>query len=214
MNVKSVKYYPPLEEKINIGSHLLGLLLSVVGMVLLMVQAFKNGSLVYQLACTVYGLSMIALYAASSIYHSRKTPHIRIRMRVVDHAAIYLLIAGTYTPFMMITLSGTLGYSILAAAWGMALIGITIKIFYTGHFEVLSTALYLLMGWAIVFAIKPLAENLPAEGLFWLMAGGVAYTVGAILYAIKKIPFNHAIFHLFVLTGSICHFIAVYFYVL
>lgn len=214
MSPQRVKHYPPLEEKINIGSHLLGLVLSIVGLVLLMLQAFKYGSLVSQLACAVYGLSMIALYAASSIYHSRKIPHSRIKMRVIDHAAIYLLIAGTYTPFMMITLSGTLGYSILAAAWGMAIVGIVIKIFYTGHFEVLSTVLYILMGWAIVFAIKPLAASLAPAGLFWLLAGGVSYTVGAILYAIKQVPFNHAIFHVFVLLGSISHFISVYFYVL
>jgi hemolysin III len=214
MSPQTVKLYPPLEEKINIGSHLLGLVLSVVGTVLLMLQAFKYGNLVSQFAFVVYGLSMMALYAASSVYHSRKTPHIRIRMRVVDHAAIYLLIAGTYTPFMMVTLSGTLGYSILAAAWAMAIIGIVIKIFYTGHFEVLSTVLYILMGWAIVFAIKPLAANLAPAGLFWLLAGGVSYTVGAIIYAIKQVPFNHAIFHVFVLLGSISHFISVYFYVL
>ncbi len=214
MSPQTVKLYPPLEEKINIGSHLFGLVLSLLGTVLLMLQAFKHGSLVSQLAFAVYGLSMMALYAASTVYHSRKTPHIRIRMRVVDHAAIYLLIAGTYTPFMMVTLSGTLGYSILAAAWAMAIIGIVIKIFYTGHFEVLSTVLYILMGWAIVFAIKPLAANLAPAGLFWLLAGGVSYTVGAVIYAIKQVPFNHAIFHVFVLLGSISHFISVYFYVL
>jgi len=129
---------------------------------------------------------------------------------VVDHAAIYLLIAGTYTPFMLLTIPGTLGYGILIAAWSMAVLGIALKVFYTGHFELLSTLLYVFMGWAIVFAIKPLAAALSAEGLVWLISGGVAYTVGAVLYAIKKLPFNHAIFHLFVLAGSVCHFIAVY----
>jgi hemolysin III len=113
---------------------------------------------------------------------------------------------------MLMAIPGPVGYSILTAAWSMAVVGVVIKIFYTGHFEVLSTLLYILMGWAIVFAIKPLAANLSAEGLFWLMAGGIAYTVGAILYAIKKIPLNHAIFHLFVLIGSAFHFISVYFY--
>jgi len=213
MSSKEVKFYPPLEEKLNIGSHVLGVVFSVLALALLIFKGIDTGSFTATAGLLIYGLSMLALYLASSFYHASKDPRIRIKLRVVDHAAIYLLIAGTYTPFMVITLADTLGYSILAAAWIMAVIGVMLKIFYTGHFEVLSTALYILMGWAIVFAIKPLAANLPPEGLFWLMAGGVAYTVGAILYAIKKIPFNHAIFHLFVLIGSTSHFISVYFYV-
>lgn len=212
MSKKGVQFYPPLEEKINIISHALGLLLSIVGFVLLLVQAYSQG-MAHILAAVIYGSSMIALYSASTLYHRSKTPSIRIKLRVVDHAAIYVLIAGTYTPYMLLTLPGPLGYSILAAAWTMALIGIVIKIFYTGHFEVLSTLLYIAMGWAIVFAIKPLAANLAPAGLYWLMAGGISYTVGAILYAFKKIPYNHAIFHLFVLLGSICHYISIYLYV-
>lgn len=213
MSSKAVKHYPPAEEMLNIGSHVLGVFLSVLALGLLILKGVEMNSLTAIIALLVYGVSMFCLYLSSSIYHASKKPHFRIRMRVVDHAAIYLLIAGTYTPFMLITLPGTLGYSILAAAWSMAVIGVIIKIFYTGHFEVLSTSLYIFMGWAIVFAIKPLAANLSTEGLFWLMAGGVAYTLGAILYAIQSIPYNHAIFHLFVLLGSISHFIAVYFYV-
>ena len=213
MNVKAAKLYSPLEEKLNIGSHALGAFLSVLALALLIFKGIDSESWSAMSGLLIYGISMLALYLASSIYHASKNPELRSKMRVVDHAAIYLLIAGTYTPYMLITLPGTLGYSILAAAWSMALVGVVIKIFYTGHYEVLSTSLYILMGWAIVFAIKPLAANLSPEGLFWLMAGGISYTVGAILYAIKKIPLNHAIFHLFVLVGSICHFISVYFYV-
>ena len=212
MSPKPVHFYPPLEETINIVSHALGLILSIVGFVLLMIQGVSQG-LTHVVAYVIYGSSMVVLYTASTIYHRSKTPSLRVKLRVIDHAAIYVLIAGTYTPFMLLAIPGTLGYSILAAAWSMAVVGIVIKIFYTGHFEVLSTLLYIAMGWAIVFAIKPMAASLAPEGLFWLMAGGVAYTVGAILYAIKKIPFNHAIFHLFVLLGSICHFISVYFYI-
>jgi len=213
MNNKTIKIYSQSEERLNIGSHVLGAIFSVLALVLLIFKGIDSGSLIATVGLLVYGVSMLALYLSSSIYHASKKPETRIKMRVVDHAAIYLLIAGTYTPFMLITLPGTLGYSILAAAWTMALVGVVIKIFYTGHFEVLSTALYILMGWAIVFAIKPLAAHLPPEGLFWLMAGGVFYTVGAILYAIKKIPYNHAIFHLFVLFGSTSHFMAIYFYI-
>jgi len=211
MSHKGVQFYPPLEEKINIISHALGLVLSIAGFVLLMIQAVSQG-LTHVIAYVVYGSSMVILYAASTTYHRSKIPSKRIKLRVVDHAAIYVLIAGTYTPFMLLAIPGPLGYSILAAAWSMALIGIVIKIFYTGHFELFSTLLYIAMGWAIVFAIKPMAASLAPESLFWLMAGGVSYTVGAILYAIKKIPYNHAIFHLFVLLGSISHFISIYFY--
>ncbi len=212
MSAPAVKYYPPLEEKINIGSHALGFVLSVIGLVLLLIEAFSHGSLPQRVAYPIYGVSLLILYAASAIYHAAKQPDRRRKLRVVDHAAIYVLIAGTYTPFMLITMPGLLGYAILAAAWSMAVVGIVLKIFYTGRFELLSTALYVLMGWAIVFAIQPLAANLAWAGLVWLIAGGIAYTVGAILYAIKKMPFNHAIFHVFVLFGSLCHFVAVYYY--
>jgi len=212
-STKAVKFYPPLEEKLNIGSHVVGAVLSVLALVLLLFKGVESDSLINTTGLLIYGLSLLTLYIASSLYHASKNPTIRSRMRVVDHAAIYVLIAGTYTPYMLITLPGTLGYSILVVAWVMALVGVVLKIFYTGHFEVLSTSLYILMGWAIVFAIKPLAANLSPEGLYWLIAGGIAYTVGAILYAIKHIPYNHAIFHVFVLLGSTCHFISVYFHV-
>lgn len=210
MRETSVKYYPPLEEKINIATHAVGLVLSVIGLVILMVQAFQLGSLIHLLAYLVYGTSMVVLFTASTVYHFAKVDKIRSRLRIFDHAAIYVLIAGTYTPFMLLVMPGTLGYAILAAAWTMAISGIILKIFYTGHFNVLSTSLYVLMGWAIVFAIKPLSAQLPEQGLMWLMVGGIAYTIGALLYAIKKIPYNHAIFHVFVLLGAGSHFICIY----
>lgn len=210
MSRSSVKYYPPLEEKINILSHALGLILSLVGLVLLMVLAAQSGQFIHFLAFGLYGLSMVVMFTASTIYHSAKVDKIRARLRVFDHAAIYVLIAGTYTPFMLLVMPGTLGYGILLAAWIMAVLGIVLKIFYTGRFTILSTSLYVFMGWAIVLAIKPLSAQLSEQGLFWLITGGVSYTIGAILYAIKKIPFNHAIFHVFVLVGAFCHFLAVY----
>jgi hemolysin III len=207
-----IKHYPPAEERLNIGSHAIGLLLSVTGLVLLIITAVRSAEATRLAAYLVYGLSMVTLYAASTIYHSAQQPRLRSRLRVLDHAAIYLLIAGTYTPFMLLTMPGTLGYGILIAAWSMATVGIVLKVFYTGRFVLLSTLLYVLMGWAIVFAIQPLAAALSTAGLVWLMAGGIAYTIGAVLYAIKKLPFNHAIFHLFVVLGSVCHFLAVYLY--
>jgi hemolysin III len=212
MTAKLAKHYPPAEERLNISSHALGLALSITGLVFLLITAVRSAEAVRLVAYLVYGLSMVVLYAASTIYHATQKPLARSRMRVLDHAAIYVLIAGTYTPFMLLTMPGPLGYGILIAAWSMAVVGIVLKVFYTGRFVLLSTLLYVFMGWAIVFAIKPLAAAMSAAGLWWLISGGVAYTVGALLYAIKKLPFNHALFHLFVVLGSVCHFVAVYLY--
>ena len=138
----------------------------------------------------------------------------RSRLRIMDHASIYLLIAGTYTPFSLIVLQGSIGWIIFGISWVMAIVGITLKIFFTGRYRLLSTLMYLFMGWLIVFAIVPLIAKMPVMGMRWLVAGGLAYTLGAILYAIRKIPLNHAIFHIFTMVGSICHFVAVYLYVI
>lgn len=211
---KDVKFYPRGEELLNIFSHAFGLLLSCVGLVLLLLRATAEGTLWHVVSFAVFGISLILLYAASTIYHTTQTPQRRIRWRVVDHAAIYILIAGTYTPFMLTTLRGSLGWTLLGVAWGFALVGIILKLFFTGRFTVVSTLMYIFMGWLIMFAIKPMAAALPEAGIIWLMAGGVSYTVGAILYAIKAIPYNHAIFHFFVLFGSFSHFMAVYGYII
>jgi hemolysin III len=209
-----MSHYSPSEEKANIISHAAGLVLSIVALALLVVRASLYGNAWHIVSVAIFGASLIALYAASTFYHSAKDPKIRSRLRIFDHATIYVLIAGTYTPFTLVTLNGSVGWAIFAASWAMAVIGITLKLFFTGRFNVLSTLMYVFMGWIIVFAISPLIENLSSGGLFWLIAGGIAYTTGAILYSIKTIPFNHAIFHLFVLLGSFCHFMSVYFYVL
>lgn len=212
--LNGIKFYPPLEEKINILSHIVGLIFSIIALVLLISHASNHGSIWHIISFSIFGSSLIILYAASSYYHSTKSPELRKKMRIVDHASIYILIAGTYTPFTLITLNGVTGWTIFGITWGLALVGITLKLFFTGRFRILSTAMYVFMGWLIVFAINPLINNLHSEGLFWLVLGGIAYTLGAILYAIKKIKFNHAIFHIFVLVGSFSHFISVFFYVL
>jgi len=134
-------------------------------------------------------------------------------LKIFDHASIYVLIAGSYTPFTLVTLNGTTGWVIFSIAWGSALIGIILKLFFTGKYSIVSTIMYVVMGWIIVFAIKPLIQHLPTYGLYWLVGGGIAYTIGAILYSIKRIKFNHALFHILVLIGSFCHFISIYFYV-
>jgi len=211
---QQVKFYPRGEELLNISSHALGLLLSCGGLVLLLVRAISIGSVWHVVSFAVFGVSLITLYAASTIYHMTQTPERRIRWRVVDHAAIYILIAGTYTPFMLTTLRGQLGWTLFAVTWGIALVGIILKLFFTGRFTVVSTLMYVAMGWLIMFAIQPLAAALPEAGIYWLITGGISYTVGAILYAIKAIPYNHAIFHFFVLFGSFSHFMAVYGYII
>jgi len=209
-----VKSYSPAEERVNISSHAIGLLLSVAALALLMIHASANGDIRHIVSFSIFGASLIILFAASTIYHSTRDPDSRARLRVVDHASIYILIAGTYTPFTLVTLNGSIGWTIFGITWGMALSGIVLKLFFTGRYELVSTFMYVFMGWIIVFAISPLIDNLSSDGLSWLVAGGIAYTVGAILYGIKKIKFNHAIFHVFVLIGAFCHFVAVYFYVL
>ena len=213
MNSK-VKTYSPAEERINISSHAFGLLLSIAALALLVTHATASGDVWHIVSFSIFGSSLIILFAASTIYHSARDPGLRARLRVVDHASIYVLIAGTYTPFTLVTLNGSVGWTIFAITWGMALSGIVLKLFFTGRYQLVSTLMYVFMGWIIVFAISPLIDNLHPDGLSWLVAGGIAYTVGAILYGIKKIKFNHAIFHIFVLFGAFCHFMAVYFYVL
>jgi hemolysin III len=210
----TTNHYSPLEEKTNIISHAIGLALSVIGTLLMLFRASGSGDILHIIGAGIFGASLIALYAASTFYHSAKDPKVRTRLRIVDHATIYLLIAGTYTPFTLITLKGWVGWTVFGVSWGMAACGVVLKLFFTGRYNVLSTLMYILMGWIIIFAIKPLVNSFSIDGIFWLIAGGLAYTTGAIIYSIKKIPFNHAIFHMFVLLGSFCHFISVYVYVL
>ena len=212
--MNSLKFYSALEEKTNIISHAVGLVLSIVALVLMVVRASEYGNAWHIVSVSIFGASLISLYAASAFYHSAKDLKTRSRLRIIDHATIYVLIAGTYTPFTLVTLNGTVGWMIFAISWTMAFSGVILKLFFTGKYNVLSTLMYVFMGWIIIFAIKPLINSLSSEGLFWLVAGGIAYTTGAVIYSIKKIKFNHAIFHMFVLLGSLCHFISVYFYVL
>ena len=213
-DIEGTGYYSAIEEKLNITTHAVGLVFSVAALVLLVTRATLYGNVWHIVSFSVFGVSLIILYAFSTIYHSATNPVLRGRLRIIDHASIYVLIAGTYTPFSLVTLSGLSGWMIFSFSWAMAITGIILKLFFTGRYNLISTLMYVFMGWIIIFAIKPLINNLSSDGLFWLVAGGIAYTVGAILYGFKKIKFNHAIFHVFVLLGSFCHFVSVYFYVL
>lgn len=213
MKQESVNFYTPAEEKINVLSHGFGLILSVTGLILLVVKASLFGDVWHTVSFSIFGVSLCLLYSASTIYHHSRIPQIRKRLKIFDHASIYVLIAGTYTPIALVAMHGTIGWILFGIAWGSALTGIVLKLFFTGKYNRLSTAMYLLMGWIVVLAAKPLINSLPANGLLWLIAGGIAYTIGAVLYSIPSIKLNHAIFHLFVLIGSFCHFMMIYFYV-
>ena len=211
---KGIKFYSPLEEKINVTTHAVGLGLSIVALVLLVTHAIRNGNVWHIVGFSIFGVSLCVLYTASTFYHNAKEPELRSKLRVFDHASIYVLIAGTYTPYTIVTLNGLTGWVIFGVSWGLAISGIILKLFFTGKYDFISTLMYVFMGWIIIFAIKPMSINLSSGGIFWLVAGGVSYTLGAVIYSIKKIKFNHAIFHIFVLIGSGCHFLSIFLYVL
>lgn len=205
-----IRFYSPKEELLNVVTHAVGLALSVLALILLISKALRFNSGKILLSFIIFGTSLVLLYAASTFYHSTRDLRKRFLFKIFDHIAIFILIAGTYTPFALVTLQGQTGFIILGVVWGIALLGTVLKLFFTGRFKLLSTLLYVGMGWVVIFAIKPLNENLSPAGLWWLMAGGLAYTMGAILYSLSRLKFNHAIFHFFVLLGSYCHFMAIY----
>jgi len=202
--------YSIKEEKLNVISHGFGLVLSVIALPFLILKSFNFDGFWKPTSFIIYGFSMVVLYAASTFYHAAKNPKQRRKLNIFDHAAIYVLIAGSYSPFCLVGLNSDLGWYMFLFVWIFALTGIILKLFFTGRFDKLSTVMYLLMGWQVMFFIKPLMESLTTEAFSYLVAGGIFYSVGAILYSIKKIPYNHFIFHIFVLLGSLSHFIAIY----
>ena len=197
----------------NSVTHGIGAMLSAIGLIALILMATTRGGLRLITSVTVYGMTLCLLYTISTLYHAVRAPGPRRVFRILDHASIYLLIAGTYTPFSLIVLRGGWGWTLFGVVWAIAVLGIVFKAFATGRFEALSSTLYILMGWLVVIAIKPLLLTLPLSGFIWLMAGGVFYTGGVAFYAKDRIPYFHFIWHLFVLGGSICHFVAVMQYV-
>jgi hemolysin III len=205
--------YSLLEEIFNSATHGVGILVSIAGLVLLIVFSSLYGQAIHIVSCTIYGTTLILLYTASTLYHGIQKPEIKYVFKIFDHSCIYVLIAGTYTPFMLVTVKGTLGWTIFAVVWALTILGIIFKAFFVNRFKIVSTIAYILMGWLVILAIKPLFHSLPGEGLALLVSGGLAYTLGTIFYAWKKLPFNHAIWHIFVLAGSVCHFLAVMFFV-
>lgn len=205
--------YPRNEELANRLTHGVGVLLGVAGLVLMVVASARHGDVWHVVSTAIFGATLVLLYAASTAYHSVAGEKIRRLMRKVDHAAIFLLIAGTYTPFVLVTLRGPWGWSLFGVIWGLAVVGVTMKFWFAGRFKLVSTLIYLAMGWLVLIAIKPLMAALPAGGMKFLVAGGLCYTGGAAFYLWKRLPYHHAIWHLFVLAGSMCHWAAVYFHV-
>lgn len=203
------------EEIANAVSHGLGVLLAIAGLVVLVVVAAVRGEGAWQVApCAIYGAAMVLMFTTSTLYHSFPWPRVKRVFRVLDHEMIFLMIAGTYTPFVLITLRGALGWTLFGIVWGLAAIGMVFQGFFTGRFKAASTALYVLMGWVIVFAMKPLVENMTPGGIHWLWAGGLCYTGGAVVYLFKRVKYHHALWHLLVLAGAACHYFAILWHVL
>ncbi|WP_410013608.1 PAQR family membrane homeostasis protein TrhA [Sodalis sp. C49] len=206
--------YSLAEEIANSISHGIGLIFGIVGLVLLLVQAGHVGADVTAITSySLYGGSMILLFLASTLYHAIPHPPAKRWLKKMDHCAIYLLIAGTYTPFLLVGLASPLAKGLMVVIWSMALLGVVFKLAFAHRFEVISLITYLTMGWLSLVVIYQLAQRLPVGGLTLLAVGGLVYTVGVIFYACNRIPFNHAIWHGFVLGGSVCHFLAIYLYI-
>lgn len=205
--------YPPREELANRLSHGLGIGLSAAGLVLMAVYSARFGDAWHVVSTSIFGATLVLLYTSSTLYHSMSDERLRHLFRKIDHAAIFLLIAGTYTPFLLVTLRGPWGWSLFGVVWGLALLGVGLKFWFAHRFNLASTIVYVVMGWLVVVAFKPLLVALPAGGVKLLVAGGLCYTGGAGIYLWHKLPYHHAIWHLFVLAGSACHWAAVFFYV-
>lgn len=201
------------EELANAVTHGVGLVLSLIGMPILILAAMNRGERATVIGASVFGATLIALYAASTLYHAIPHPTLKQKLRVVDHAAIYLLIAGTYTPFTLGVLRGTWGWTLFGIVWTLAALGVLFKVvFGSGAMAKLSTAIYVAMGWVIIIAIKPLMASMEHAGLMLLVAGGLSYTGGVIFYVDRRRAWTHPVWHLFVMGGSICHYFAVLWY--
>lgn len=204
--------YTRREEVVNAVTHGIGAVFSIAALVLLIVAASVNGTVWHVVSFTVYGISMLLLYLNSTMVHALKEGKAKDLFEIFDHSSIYLFIAGTYTPFLLVAIRGTLGWTLFGIIWGVALFGVAFKAFFTKKFLFMSTLFYLAMGWLIVLAWGPLVATVPYGGMVLLVAGGLMYTLGTLFYVWRGFPFHHAIWHLFVLAGSVLHFFAIFIY--
>jgi hemolysin III len=200
------------DEIANAVTHGLGLILSLIGLPVLVVSAAAHGDALNVVGASVFGATLVALYAASTLYHAVQTARVKRVLRVVDHVAIYLLIAGTYTPFTLGVLRGAWGWTLFGIIWGLAALGVLFKLVLGMRYPRASTVFYLAMGWVMIIAIRPLMLSLPAAGLWLLAAGGLFYSGGVVFYVSKRHRYLHAVWHLCVMAGSFCHFLAVWHY--
>jgi hemolysin III len=199
----------PWVERLNSITHGFGWVLSIAALVVMVVFAAIKGSARHVVGTSIFGATLVLLYAMSTLYHAFRGPRVKKVFRILDHSAIYLLIAGTYTPFCLTVLRGAWGWSIFGVVWGLATLGVVFKSVFGPRYRVLSLVLYLAMGWLGLVAVLPLWRALPPWGVAWLFGGGAFYTLGTFFYAWKRLPFNHAVWHLFVLAGSACHVVTV-----
>jgi hemolysin III len=214
MNTTTVRRQYSLGEEIaNAVTHGLGVVAAIVGLCVLVGFAMQRGTTWHVASVSVYGATLVLLYASSTLYHSLSNTRACRVFKIIDHSAIYLLIAGTYTPFTLVTLRGPWGYSLFAVVWTLAIVGVSTEAFWVTRPKWLAAVVYLGMGWLIVVAIRPLLGALPSGGWWLLLAGGLCYTVGVAFYVLRKVPYMHAVWHLWVLAGSVCHFLAVLLYV-
>jgi len=200
---------PRREELFNALTHGAGVLASIAGGSVLLTLAVHSGDTRRIVGAAVFVFALVLLYTASTLYHAIHHDRIKARLKVLDHCAIFVLIAGTYTPFTLVSLRGGWGWGLFAGIWLLAVAGIVFKLYYTGRFKRASTLLYLAMGWLVVVAAGPLVESVSRWTLAWLLLGGLSYTAGTVFYLNHRLPYAHGIWHLFVLGGSTCHFIAV-----
>ena len=203
----------PGEETANSLSHGIALLLAIAALPVLVVGAVRDGGAAGIVGASIFGATMVLLYLASTIYHALPVGRAKRVFMILDHCAIFLLIAGTYTPFVLGVLEGSWGWSLFGVVWGLAVSGIVLKAVFGNRYQMLSTALYLGMGWLVVIAAYPLIHSIERAGLIWLVAGGVAYTAGVVFFVLdERVKYAHFIWHLFVVMGTSCHFVAVYSY--
>jgi len=207
----NVENFTKSEEIWNAILHGIGSGLAIAALTILVVYASLYGNAWHIVSFSIYGFSLILLFVISTLYHSFPKGKAKDLFEIFDHSAIYLLIAGSYTPFTLLPLRGALGWSFFGVIWGLAIVGIVFKVFWVKRFVIFSTSIYIFMGWMIIFAIKPLMQSIPFISLLFLILGGVAYTFGAIFYIWRKLKYHHAIWHVFVLGGSIFHFFTILF---
>ena len=208
-----MKMYETREEIANVITHAIGVVLSVVGLAALVITSAMKGDPWQIVSFTIYGSCMLTLYLASTFYHTFQSPRVKHVLRIFDHCAIYLMIAGTYTPFALLNMRGPWGWTLFIIIWALAIGGIAYKMFFVNKYRLISVLIYILMGWLVCIAVKPMFQMIPLAGIIWIAIGGIAYTAGTAFYA-SSFAMSHMIWHLFVLAGSICHYIAIYFYVL